>query len=32
MILATAIFAIYWNQLKKSGRFDAQYFKNLPSE
>jgi preprotein translocase subunit SecY len=32
MFIATIIFAIYWNQLKKSSSFDASYFKNLPSE
>ena len=32
MLLATIIFTIFWNQLKKSGTFDADYFKNLPSE
>ena len=32
MLLASIIFTIFWNQLKKSGTFDADYFKNLPSE
>ena len=32
MLLASIIFTIYWNRIKKSGTFDADYFKNLPSE
>jgi amino acid transporter len=32
MLLASIFFTIYWNELKKSGSFDADYFKNLPSE